>query len=50
MSTYKGVNANYTPTVEEARKLMTDKKYGDWHKIGKAVVDSKAVATKETPI
>ena len=41
MSTYKGVNANYIPTVEEARKLMTDKKYGDWHKIGKAVVDSK---------
>lgn len=44
MSTYKGVNANYVPTVEEARKLMTDKKYGDWHKIGKAVVDKKIKA------
>ena len=50
MSTYKGVNPNYIPTVEEARKLMTDKKYGNWHKIGQAVVDKKTKAEKETPL
>lgn len=41
MSTYLGRNRGYIPTVEEARRLMTDHKYGDWHKIGQALVDSK---------
>ena len=38
MSTYKGINKDYTPTVEEARQLMTDKKYGDWHKMSQSVM------------
>lgn len=42
MSTYLGKNKGYIPTVAEARRLMTDKKYGDWHKIGKNYVDSKS--------
>lgn len=42
MSTYLGKNKGYIPTVTEARRLMTDKKYGDWHKIGKNYVDSKS--------
>lgn len=37
MSTYKSVNKDYVPTLDEAKRLMTDKKYGDWHKIGAAV-------------
>ena len=37
MSTYKGVNKDYIPTVKEAQRLMTDKKYGDWHKMAAAV-------------
>lgn len=41
MSTYLDKNKNTIPTVDEARKLMTDKRYGDWHKIGKVFVDSK---------
>lgn len=38
MSTYKGINKDYIPTVDEARKLMTDKKYGDWHKMSQSVM------------
>lgn len=38
MSTYKGINKDYIPTVEEARQLMTDKKYGDWHKMSQSVM------------
>ena len=41
MNTYLGKNKNYIPTVEEARKLMTDRKYGDWHKIAQIVYDKK---------
>ena len=37
MSTYLGKNKGYIPTVTEARRLLTDKKYGDWHKIGQLV-------------
>lgn len=48
MNTYLGKNKNYTPTVEEARKLMTDKKYGDWHKIAQIVYDKKN-SGPETP-
>lgn len=40
MSTYLGKNKGVIPTVEQARSLMTDRKYGDWHKIGQAYVDS----------
>lgn len=39
MSTYLGRNKGYVPTLDEAKRLMTDKKYGDWHKIGQAYVD-----------
>ena len=60
MSTYLEKNKNYIPTVEQARMLMTDKKYGDWHKIAKAVKTqmdsrvapvrlSKAALDKATP-
>lgn len=41
MSTYKGVNKQYIPTVEEARQLMTDKKYGDWHKMSQSVMNQQ---------
>lgn len=42
MSTYLGKNKGVIPTVEQARSLMTDRKYGDWHKIGQAYVDSRS--------
>lgn len=42
MSTYLGRNKGYIPTVDEAKRLMTDKKYGDWHKIGQAYVNAKS--------
>ena len=45
MSTYLGKNKGYIPTIDEARKLMTDKKYGDWHKISQAFVDGKINST-----
>lgn len=32
MQRYNSRNKGYIPTLSEARKLMTDKKYGDWHK------------------
>lgn len=32
MRRYNSRNKGYIPTLSEARKLMTDKKYGDWHK------------------
>lgn len=47
MSTYLKANEGHIPTVEEARRLMTDQKYGDWHKIGKAYVDAKIDSTQE---
>ena len=42
MSTYLGKNKGVIPTVEQARSLMTDRKYGDWHNIGQAYVDSRS--------
>lgn len=42
ISTYLGKNKGVIPTVEQARSLMTDRKYGDWHKIGQAYVDSRS--------
>lgn len=42
MSTYLGKNKGIVPSVERARSLMTDRKYGDWHKIGQAYADYKA--------
>lgn len=42
MSTYLGKNKGVIPTVEQAISLMTDRKYGDWHKIGQAYVDSRS--------
>lgn len=47
MSTYLGKNKDYIPTVEQARMLMTDKKYGDWHKIAKA---AKTQMDKKGPV
>lgn len=41
MSQYLGKNKGYIPSVEEARRLMTDKKYGNWHKIGQIVKDTE---------
>ena len=48
MSTYLGKNKGVIPTVEQARSLMTGRKYGDWHKIGQAYVDSRS-AQKNGP-
>jgi hypothetical protein len=42
MSTYLSKNQDYIPTVDEAKALMTDKKYGDWHKIGQAYVQARS--------
>ena len=42
MSTYLGKNKGVIPTVEQARSLMTDRKYGDWHKIGQEYLDSRS--------
>lgn len=48
MSTYLSKNKGTMPSVEQARSLMTDRKYGDWHKIGQAYVDSRS-AQKNGP-
>lgn len=48
MSTYLSKNKGTIPSVEQARSLMTDRKYGDWHKIGQAHVDSRS-AQKNGP-
>ena len=50
MSEYFSKNKGKKLDVATAQKLMTDKKYGNWHKIGKAVVDKKTKAEKETPL
>lgn len=49
MSTYLGKNKGIIPTVQEARSLMTDKKYGDWHKIGQAFADQKSKVSQSIP-
>lgn len=49
MSTYLGKNKGVIPTVQEARSLMTDKKYGDWHKIGQAFADQKSKVSQSIP-
>lgn len=49
MSTYLSKNKGVIPTVEQARYLMTDKKYGNWHKIGQAYVDSKGQRSSNGP-
>lgn len=41
MTEYFSKNKGKKLDVATAQKLMTDKKYGDWHKIGKAMVDNK---------
>lgn len=41
MSEYFSKNKGKKLDVATAQKLMTDKKYGNWHKIGKMFVDSK---------
>ena len=41
MSEYFSKNKGKKLNVATAQKLMTDKKYGNWHKIGQAVVDNK---------
>ena len=41
MSQYLGKNKGYIPSAEEARRLMTDKKYGNWHKIGQIIKDTE---------
>lgn len=48
MSTYLSKNKGTIPSVKQARSLMTDRKYGDWHKIGQAYVDSRS-AQKNGP-
>lgn len=41
MSTYLSKNKNTIPTVDEAKALMTDKRYGDWHKMSEKFADTK---------
>lgn len=41
MTEYFSKNKGKKLDVATAQKLMTDKKYGNWHKIGQAVVDAK---------
>lgn len=41
MSEYFSKNKGKKLDVATAQKLMTDKKYGNWHKIGQAIVDNK---------
>lgn len=41
MSEYFSKNKGKKLDVATAQKLMTDKKYGNWHTIGQAVADSK---------
>lgn len=49
MSEYFSKNKGKKLDVATAQKLMTDKKYGNWHKIGKAVVDKKKTDKKQEP-
>ena len=46
MSEYLSKNKGKKLDVATAQKLMTDKKYGNWHKIGQAVVDNKIKNTE----
>ena len=46
MSEYFSKNKGKKLDVATAQKLMTDKKYGNWHKIGQAVVDNKIKTTE----
>lgn len=41
MSEYFSKNKGKKLDVATAQKLMTDKKYGNWHKIGQAIADTK---------
>ena len=53
MSEYFSKNKGKKLDVATAQKLMTDKKYGNWHKIGQAVVDNKIKNNKplsESPL
>lgn len=49
MSTYLGKNKGVIPTVQEAKALMTDKKYGDWHKIGQTFATAKSRESQSIP-
>lgn len=46
MSEYFSKNKGKKLDVATAQKLMTDKKYGNWHKIGQAFVDAKRANAK----
>lgn len=50
MSTYLGKNKGVIPTVQEAKALMTDRKYGDWHKIGQTFATAKSRESQRIPI
>lgn len=41
MATYFSKNKDKKLDVATAQRLMTDKKYGDWHKIGESLVTNK---------
>lgn len=49
MSTYLGKNKGVIPTVQEAKALMTDRKYGDWHKIGQTFATAKSREFQSIP-
>lgn len=46
MQTYLKANPNFKMDVATARRLMTDKKYGDWHKFSQNYVDAKVTEKK----
>lgn len=46
MTTYLTANPNFKMDVATARRLMTDKKYGDWHKFSQNYVDTKVAEKK----
>ena len=47
MSTYLSKNKGIIPTVAQAKALMLDKKYGDWHKMSEKFADTKMMSNVE---
>lgn len=49
MSEYLSKNKGKKLDIATAQKLMTDKKYGNWHKIGQTMVDKKMKKNTSSP-
>lgn len=50
MTTYLAANPDFKMDVATARRLMTDKKYGDWHKFSQNYVDTKRTEEQSKPV